>query len=376
MLDTPNRSSASVTKSAFMSSSSPSASGSDAAPTPPADDRKVGAAAATIHDVARIVGVSVTTVSHALSGKRAVAESTRSRIIEATTQLGYRPNSAATALRTGSSLALALIVPDIANPFFADLARGVEDAAQQRGYSVFLCNTALQADRERRYISRCLAGGVDGIVYCSTQTSTADVRQLRAVTAKRMPIVVCDERIDGIAGGVFSDNRSGGRIAAEHLLERGCRRPVVIGGPNDLPTSRERVAGFIERIESAGLDIATPSVVWTDYTLDCGELAIARLLREQPTLDAVFAADDLLAIGAIRALRTAGRSTPDDVLVCGFDDVILASLVSPSVTSIRQQIDRLGSTAANLLLDAVIDDAPLREIVLPVSLVERESTAR
>lgn len=330
--------------------------------------------ATTIREVADRAGVSVTTVSHALSGKRAVAESTRQRVLEAITALGYRPNAAATSLRTGLSSTLALIVPDIANPFFAELARGVEDAAHERGWSVFLCNTALRPAREADYVDRCLAGGVDGVIYCSTQTETEHVAKLREEVAGRMPVVVCDERIAGMAGGVYSDNPVGGALAADHLFAGGARRLAVIGGPRGLPTAQERVAGFRDRAAALGVAVPDGRLRWTDYQREAGEFAMHELLAADPDIDAVFAADDLLAIGAMHAILDSGRSVPGDISVCGFDDIDLASLVTPSLTSVRQRIHDLGSEAAAMLLGHVLDGRELAEVVLPVELVVRSSS--
>jgi LacI family transcriptional regulator len=329
----------------------------------------------TIWQVAELAGVSVTTVSHTLSGKRAVAAETRKRVLEVVDQLGYRPNAAASSLRTGLSNTMALIVPDVANPFFAELARGVEDAAHDRGWSVYLCNTALRPDREADYVDRCLAGGVDGIVYCSTQIDTDHVRRLRDDVADRLPVVICDERVEGMPGGVFSDNVAGGRLAGEHLVGLGRKRFVAIGGPHDLPTARDRIAGFADALERAGVRFGERRIRWTDYRMDAGFDAMRALLASHPKLDAVFAADDLLAIGAMQALQAADRRIPDDVAVCGFDDVSLASLVSPPLTSIRQRIHQLGAAAATMLLAHVLDDVDLDEIVLPVELIARRSTA-
>lgn len=330
--------------------------------------------AVTIWEVAAQAGVSVTTVSHTLSGKRAVAAETRQRVLDVIDALGYRPNSAASSLRTGLSNTLALIVPDVANPFFAELARGVEDAAHDRGWSVYLCNTALRPDREADYVDRCLAGGVDGIVYCSTQTDTDHVRRLREDVADRLPVVICDERVDGMPGGVFSDNVAGGRLAGEHLLGLGRAHVVAIGGPHDLPTARDRIAGFRDSLARAGVAMADEQVRWTDYRMDAGFDAMRDLLDSCAQIDAVFAADDLLAIGAMQALQAADRRIPDDVAVCGFDDVSLASLVWPPLTSIRQRIHQLGGAAATMLLQHVLDDVELGEIVLPVELIPRRST--
>jgi len=330
--------------------------------------------AATIREVAKRAGVSVTTVSHALSGKRTVAEQTRVRVLEVIAELEYRPNVAASSLRTGLSNAMALIVPDIANPFFAELARGVEDEAQKRGWSVFLCNTSLQPEREADYVARCLAGGVDGVIYCATYVESSHVARLRDEVSRRLPVVVCDERIDGMIGGVFSDNYGGGRLAAKHLLAAGRQHLVVIGGPSDLPTARERVAGFCAAAADEGVIIPDECITWTDYRMDAGAAAMADLLHAHHDLDGVFAADDLLAIGAMRQLASAGRTVPDDVAVCGFDDVNLASLVSPSLTSVRQRIHDLGAEAATMMLSHVLDGEPLSETVLPVELVIREST--
>lgn len=325
-----------------------------------------------------MAGVSPTTVSHALSGRRPVAEGTRARVEEAVAKLGYQPNANALSLRTGQRMAVSLIVPDIANPFFAQLARGAENAASERGFQIYLCNTDLRPEREAQYLTQALAGAVDGVLLASTTTSSVSRRAAMRVLEKGVPLVLVDEMIPGLGvGGVTADNVDGGRLAAEHLLEVGCRNLAMIDGPHDLPTAEERRAGFDKALAERGIAVPPTRRRAAPYRIDAGDVAATELLEADPTIDGLFAADDLLAIGAIRAIERAGRRVPEDVAVCGFDDISWMEMITPSLTTIAQPIEEIGARAVNLLLECLERRTQcLDDVVVPVSLVVRDSTRR
>jgi LacI family transcriptional regulator len=331
---------------------------------------------ATIRDVADLAGTSVSTVSNALTGQRPVGPETRARINAAVSELGYRANSAAHTLRTGIHKTIGLVVPDIKNPFFAEVSRGVEDAAQAQGWSVFLGNTDLNAEREEVYLRR-LGAASDGILFFPTSTRTATLAEL---VAEGKRVVVCDERLEvpGV-GLVLSDNRAGGRLAGEHLLAAGGRQFAVLGGPQELPTAQERLAGFEEGLAAGGRKLRPARVLHArDYTVEEGRRLAAELVDRDKDrrVDAIFAANDFLAIGALRELAARGRPVPDDVLLCGFDGIGLGDMVQPSLTSVAQQSYQLGVEAGRLLLSMIVNAAPPREIMLSVGLESRASTRR
>jgi LacI family transcriptional regulator len=328
----------------------------------------------TIHDVATHARVSPATVSNTLSGRRSVSPDTRARVLRSVELLGYRPNTAAHTLRTGVHHAIGLVMPDVTNPFFGEVARGAEDAAQAQGSAVFLGNTGLDDSRQDEYLSR-LSRASDGIIVFPT---TAHIPRLHELIDRGVPVVICDERQEvGVpaAGGVFSDNIAGGRMVGEHFVQRGARCCAFIGGPADLPTSRDRYAGYLAGLATGKRSCPPARSINGPYTRESGGLAVQELLRRSPKTDAVFAADDLIAVGAMEALKAAGRSIGDDVLVCGFDDISWASLAEPSLSSVRQQSHQMGVEAARMLLEMVHHNALPRQLTLSVSLQVRGTSS-
>ncbi len=314
--------------------------------------------------------MSATTVSHALSGRRGVSDKTRDRVREVATELGYFPNPVAHSLRTGIRRTIGLVVPDVANPFFADVARGVEDYANPLGWSVYLGNTDLKPDREANYLAR-LSASADGIILLST-TSKAVAKT--AASELRVPLVVCDEPIDFPgAAEVTSDNYAGGQMAAEFLVRKGSKVPTLLGGPYSLPTSTERRRGFRAGLRRNGGDLPANRTISAPYTMAAGYEATFELLKKEPRADGIFAANDLLAIGALRALAALGHRVPEDFVVCGFDGIVWGELVSPPLSTIAQDPYLLGSTSAEVLFDMVVNGAAPRSVLLPVHLLERST---
>jgi LacI family transcriptional regulator len=293
-------------------------------------------------------------------------------VTRAVQELGYRPDPLAQAMITGRSRTLGLILPDIVNPFFPHVARGAEDAAHERGYSLILCNTDLRPEREVEYIDALVARRVDGILFMPGAPEAGQALDRLAATG--VPFVLMDEALNGPDGsGVYSDNAGGSEAVGRHLLQLGRRRLAFIGGPEKLPTVQEKLAGFRRVLAAAGIEPA--AVRFGLYRAESGEEQMRELLASATEVDAVFAADDLLALGAMNALRAAGRSIPGDVAVAGFDGMPGSEYWHPPLTTARQQIYALGATAARLLAEHVAGDLrAVPRVVLPVELVARAST--
>jgi LacI family transcriptional regulator len=330
----------------------------------------------SIREVAREAGVSITTVSHALSGKRPVSGTTRRRIQSAARRLGYRPNQVAAAMITGRTKTLGVLVPDIANPFFSGLVHAAEGAAAARGYTVVFSTTELDPAAEERAVEVLHDKRVDALLYLGG--TDRENRALGALGKAGTPVVALDEALPSIprqASLVTVDNEEGGRLAARHLLSLGHTELGAITGPSGLPTARERLKGF-----TAAAGERKPHrrrIRYAEaYTIEGGRAAAHDLVEREPEVTALFCANDLIALGALEAARTLGRNVPADLSLVGFDDIFVAALVSPPLTTIRQPLERLGKEAADLAIDLIEGHAtgPERR-VLPVELVVRESTS-
>ncbi len=324
----------------------------------------------SISDVAREAGVSPTTVSHVLSGKRPVNEVTAARVRKVVDRVGYVPASLARSLTRGSTSVIGLLVPDISNTFFAQLAKGVEDSAHDLGYSVILCNTEFDSDREDHYLNLIRSRFIDAMIYAAG--SPAPKPRLDALLG-HFPIALVDEQVDGMESALtaVADHRAGGRLVGKHLRDLGHTKALLLSGPQNLRSASERSAGFREAFSGHVTEVAA------DFREEAAHTAVAGLLGAgPPQFTCVFAANDLAAFGVIAALRDAGYAVPQDVSVVGFDDIRAASLVHPGLTSVRQPAYDIGRTAAAQLLEYVAagEIPPASKHILPVSLVVRGTT--
>jgi LacI family transcriptional regulator len=318
---------------------------------------------ATIKDVAREAGVSVGTASRVMTGSTSVAADLRERVYRAVRTLDYKPNLAARALKTNRVDVIGLILPDITNPFFAQLAREVEIAAAAEGLFVMLASSLgrpeLEAYRMRAFLHRSLSGII--VVPAADQTPMP--------RAEGVPIVALDRAGAGLPL-VALDHARSAALAADHLWTLGHRRIGYIAGPRGMAVSRERERGFAERL--AALGPASVLRVEGEFDYASGERLARELLAGAPTLTAIAAASDQQAIGVIRAARDLGLRVPDDLSVVGFDDIALAALVVPRLTTIRQPARLLAQSAVRRILDPEPDPKP--ELHLG-ELVARDSTA-
>lgn len=329
----------------------------------------------SIATVANATGVSPTTVSHVLSGKRPVSDATVQRVRAAMAELGYVPNHAAQSLASGRTHTVGLLVPDIANPFFGELARGVEDAAERRGYSVILGNTGFDADRESRYLDVIRRRAIDGLVYAA---GAPPPQGQLANIARTLPLAMVDEEIPSVrAITVVSDNVKGGELAAECLVRCGHRGALVVTGPPRLQSSIQREEGFRRSFEAAGGHVIRRDGGFREV----GAYDVVReMLGDQPNdFTAIFALNDLMAIAALRALREAQVRVPEDVSVIGFDDIAIAAALTPGLTTVHQSIHALGATVAEQLIHLLQNDQPgpptVSKHVLGVELIERGTVA-
>lgn len=331
--------------------------------------------AATLKDIAQLCGVNVSTVSRSLTGSYGVHGETRRKVMEAAAKLNYHPNRVARAMATGRSHTLALVVSDIRNPFFAEVARGAEDAARASGCDLILCNTDLNASKQMEYIRSLIGKRVDGIVMNSVSPlSRADRAELASYA---VPVVL----LNPVAGSaefssVTADNAAGGVLAARHLISLGHRRIAHITGRNQQGNLNNRTHGFIRALAAAG--IRKPYVLRGEHSSAAAyELTLRMFSPEaagrgnRPT--ALFAANDAMAFGAIRALQELGLRIPEDVSLIGFDNVELSAIVQPPLTTIHQPKSEMGRAAVEMLTARHPSPQPPERRILGVRLVERES---
>jgi LacI family transcriptional regulator len=357
---------------------------------------------ASIMDVARRARVSPSTVSHALNRTRFVAADTRARVDEAVAALGYRPNAVARTLRSGRSHTLGLVLPDSANPFFAELGRAIELAAFEAGFSVILCNTENDADKEQRYVGLLTRRQVDGLVLVS---AAASGDSLRALAHHRLPVVAMDrERPDLGIDTVLTDHLQGGWLATRHLLALGHRRIGCITGPADLSPSALRLAGYRRALVEAGAEAGGGAgaeagggagaeagggaasgpgggaeaeaalVRCGDFHPESGRRAALELLGLPRPPTAIFACNDLMAFGVLRAAAEVGRRVPQDLALVGYDDIVLSAFAGPPLTTVSQPCAEMGRATIGLMVRRIGERMlPPQQARLPAVLRVRQS---
>ncbi|SFS13861.1 DNA-binding transcriptional regulator, LacI/PurR family [Microbacterium sp. cf046] len=319
----------------------------------------------SMRDVASLAGVSGQTVSRVVNDSPRVDPATRERVERAMAQLGYRPHRAARALRTGRTHTIGLVVSTLASVGNSRMLQAVADAASHRGYALTVV-TAAEADALAGAFEHLRDQGVDGAIVLNEATAAAR----RADAPTGLALVVVDSPPDERFGVVQSDHEAGARAATEHLIDLGHATVWHLGGPEDSYAAAERERGWRGALEGAGL--VAPPVVRGDWTAASGH-AEGVALAERPDVSAVFAANDQMALGLLRALAEAGRPVPAEVAVVGFDDIADAADYLPPLTTVRQDFDDLGERAVEALIGAIDGGAPRTELV-PTRLVVRESS--
>jgi LacI family transcriptional regulator len=335
--------------------------------------RRPAGGVAKIGDVAQRAGVSPATVSRVLNGSGTVSPDRAARVREAARELGYTPSGPARALRQQRTRVWAAIIADIQNPFFTAMVRGMEDVARAEGHRLVLCNSDEDLEREAQYLDIAVAEQMAGvaIAVASDKDSRLDVLLDRGV-----PVVAVDrrpKRHEDAVDSVVVDNVLGARQATEHLLAMGAKRIACITGPARASTASERATGYQRALKAAGRPVDPELLRRADFREEGAYAAARTLLAGRRRPDAMFVGNNLMTLGALRAIREAGLRVPDDVLLVGFDDAPWTTLMSPQLTVVAQPTHELGRQAARLLATASAD-LPARHAVLPPTLLIREST--
>ncbi len=326
-----------------------------------------------IKDVAKLAGVAPITVSRVINHSGSVNPATRERVQRAINELHYVPNTLAQSLRSKQTHTIALLLSDITNPFWTTIARGVEDAAAEKGFHTILCNTDEDPEKEATYLNLLLQRRVDGIVIAPT---TNDKLRLTALKRHQLPCVLIDRRVDGFKSDVVcGDNRGGAELLTEHLIRLGHRQIALVSGPHSISSAEERAEGYRAALRKHRIPIEESLIFRGEFKQDSGYQLVKRLLERDPRPTAIFAANNLIAVGALQALREIGLRVPEDIALVCFDDIPYASAIEPFLTVVAQPAYEMGRTAAGLLMErlAATRNIRTREVVLAPELVVRQS---
>ncbi len=328
---------------------------------------------ATIKDIARVALVSVNTVSRALNNKPDVNKRTKRRILSIAKQLNYSPNYLAKGLISRQTRTIGVVVTDNANPFFAKMIKGIEDVAYAKGYNIILCNTDEDPVREENAIRLLYEKRVDGILITPVQTGREHISKLMRL---QIPFVLLNRHSNTIETDyIINDNAHGAKLAINRLLEIGRRRIVYIAGPASVSSVQERLEGCRMAMRQGNVSLRNLHIEHTNLKLQDGYDVMIRILRSASLPLGVFTYDDLLAIGAMKAIGEAGFKIPDDVALVGYDDIDFAEFLEVPLTTVRQQRYRIGEMGAKLLVDRMGGKTSRRykHVVLRPDLIIRKS---
>ncbi len=331
----------------------------------------------TIKDIARFAGVSTTTVSKIINNKdENISEATRKKVLGLMKEYNYVPNKIAQSLVTKKTKTIGLVIPDIRNPFFPELARGAEDKANEKGYNIIFCNTDDDIEKEENYINMLVEKMVDGIIF-----TAASKRSYEFKTVEKFPVPIVlvdrDVEVEGIKGKVTVDTFVGGYEGTKHLLELGHEEIVFLSGPLKNNTSINRLKGYKKALENFNIEPKENNILEGEYKSEWGYEIVKRLLEKGKKFSGLFCANDLIAIGAIKALKERNLKVPEDVSVVGFDDIYISRLIDPDLTTIRQPNYEMGYQSVEMLIDILENKEGYKEnIDLIPKLIIRKSTAK
>lgn len=343
-------------------------------PKPPAKKTTAGRpdGVVTLEQVAKLAGVSPSTVSRILNGTAAVSQAKKDAVQAAIQALGFRPNPVARGLAGGRTLSIGVVTQIISSPFYGEALLGIERELERAGYVPLFVSGNWNENDERKAIETLLSRRVDGVIVLAGRLSDAELTQVSGT----LPMVVVGRQLSGPQLFSFSfDNREGARLATQHLIEQGHRRIAFIAGDLLHDDAVERQNGYFDALAAAGIAVDPQLIVQSDYTESGGMLSVSRLLERDTHFTALFASNDQMAIGACLGLHRRNLRVPDDVSVVGFDDLIMARYAMPPLTTVRQSVYEIGAEAATAMLQMLRGEPPRAALPAP-ELVVRESTRR
>ena len=330
---------------------------------------------ATMKDVARLAGVSTSTVSHVINNNRFVSEAVREKITAAITQLNYAPSALARSLKLNQTRTIGMLLTASSNPFYSEVVRGVERSCFERGYSLILCNTEGDEDRMNRSLETLLQKRVDGLLIMCTESHIPSAEILNRYPS--IPSVMMDwSPFEGGSDIIQDNSLLGGEMATRYLISRGYTRIACIAGPQDKTPARLRLEGYQQAMKTAGLPILPDYVVNGDFEFEGGYNAMNLLLAVHPLPQAIFTSNDAMAVGVYHALFQAGLTVGRDIAVIGYDDIELARYMTPPLTTVHQPKDELGELAIDTLIHRLAEPGASQQLlVLTPELIERGSVA-
>lgn len=327
---------------------------------------------ANIQEVAKMAGVSPSTVSRALNGFPGISEKTRQKIIEIAKKLNYKPNYRGQILTTKSTKNIGLLITDITNPFFPELVRGAEETASESGYTILLGNTSESIDKETSYLEFFSRGPVDGVIISASRISNEHIISL---AEEGLPIVVINRILEHPKiSYVSTDMEKGGYIATKHLIELGHTKIAFINGPSHSEAAERRLSGYKKALAESKIRYNSKLVSFNVPVAESGYKEATRLLNTEDPPTAIFTYNDLMAFGVIRAVKDLGVRIPDDLSIVGYDDIFFSSFTDPPLTTIRQPKEKLGKKAVELLLKLMKGER--QGILVEPELIIRNTTSR
>ena len=326
---------------------------------------------ANIKEVAKAAGVSVATISRVLNHPETVLEETKKHVLAIMEELSYKPNSLARGLALNRTNTIALLIPDILNPKFMEIAKGVEDVAHSKGYNILLCNTEGVLQKEKEYIEIMKSRRVDGIILANTLLEEKDMKIFQS---EKFPVVSIGKVIKNI-NIVYIDDFKAAYEATNHLIEIGYKEIGFLSGPLKHYENITKKKGYEKALQNSGIDIKKEYCIEGESDINGGYISSKRLIKNNPKLQAIFVANDLMAIAALDAIKSEGLRVPEDIAVVGFDNISMAALVEPKLTTIAEPIYKMGLVASRILLEQIEtpDEHFPQQILLQTKLKVRQS---
>ena len=326
----------------------------------------------TLKDIAKIAGVSVNTVSRALNNKPDISKKTKKKILKIAKELNYRKDFTASSLRRKESRIVGVILADSANPFYSEVLKGIEAASKEFGYNIILINSERNYEQEVEAVDILLSRRIDGLLLSPVQEKQDDVEELIRL---RIPLVIFARHFEDLpVNEVRSDDIKAGYIATSHLIERGAKRILMVNGYLHKSPARLRFKGYKQALSEYGIDYSDELLIVGDIGMEDGKKAIDKVLSRGISFDGVFAYNDMLALGAMKALKERGIRIPEEVKVVGCDDILFSAITTPSLTTVKMKKYEMGYEAFKLLIKVLKGKKRIEKKVLDVELIIREST--